>query len=75
MVVYLLTDLCREKPAEVWLFHQRLDELDTMPFAELADQVNAVPIIPTILTNLFNHFKEIFCSIWKIVICNSNVVQ
>lgn len=75
MVVYLLMDLCREKPAERWLFHQHLDTLDTTRYTELADQVNAVPIIPTILTELNHHVQEILCSIWDIIACNSNVIQ
>lgn len=75
MVVYLLMDLCREKPAELWLFHQRLDKLDTLQFTELADQVNTIPIIPTVLTELNHHVQEILCSIWDIFVCNSNVLQ
>lgn len=75
MVVYLLEDLCGEKPAELWLFHQRLDELDTLPFTELTDQVNAVPIVPTVLTELNHHVQEIFCSIWDTVICNGSAVH
>ena len=67
MVVYLLMDLRREKPAEIRLFHQHLDGLDTLPCAELADQVNTVPIIPTVLTELNHHVQEIFCSIWTLL--------